>query len=52
MTVPEHSPGPSTVTARAGEDRPGLRLSPHFFNTMDEMDRTVGAIRRYMATGV
>jgi selenocysteine lyase/cysteine desulfurase len=40
------------VTARAGEDRPGLRLSPHFFNTMDEMDRSIAAIRRYMATGV
>ncbi len=40
------------VTARAGEDRPGLRLSPHFFNTMDEMDRAVSSIRRYMATGV
>jgi len=40
------------VTARAGEDRPGLRLSPHFFNTMEEMDRAVSAIRRYMATGV
>jgi len=40
------------VTARAGEDRPGLRLSPHFFNTMDEMDRAVSAIKRYMSTGV
>jgi selenocysteine lyase/cysteine desulfurase len=40
------------VTARAGEDRPGLRLSPHFYNTMDEMDRAVSAIRRYMASGV
>jgi selenocysteine lyase/cysteine desulfurase len=40
------------VTARAGEDRPGLRLSPHFYNTMSEMDRAVSAIRRYMATGV
>lgn len=40
------------VTARAGQDRPGLRISPHFYNTMDEMDRTVGAIRKYMASGV
>lgn len=40
------------TTPRAGEDRPGLRLSPHLFNTMDEMDRAVAAIRRYMATGV
>ncbi|MFI5311506.1 MAG: aminotransferase class V-fold PLP-dependent enzyme [Gemmatimonadales bacterium] len=40
------------VTARAGQDRPGLRISPHFYNTMDEIDRTVGAIRKYMASGV
>lgn len=40
------------VTTRAGADRPGLRISPHFFNTMDEVDRTVGAIKKYMASGV
>jgi selenocysteine lyase/cysteine desulfurase len=40
------------VTARAGADRTGLRISPHFFNTMDEVDRGVGAIRKYMASGV
>jgi isopenicillin-N epimerase len=40
------------VTTRPGADRPGLRLSPHFYNTMDEMDRTVGAIRKYLASGV
>ncbi len=40
------------VTTRPGMDRPGLRLSPHFYNTMDEMDRTVGAIRKYLASGV
>jgi isopenicillin-N epimerase len=40
------------VTARGGADRPGLRLSPHFYNTMDEIDRTVGAITHYMSTGV
>jgi selenocysteine lyase/cysteine desulfurase len=40
------------VTTRPGTDRPGLRLSPHFYNTMDEMDRTVGAIRKYLASGV
>ena len=39
-------------TARGGADRPGLRFSPHFYNTMDEIDRSVAAIRRYMATGV
>jgi selenocysteine lyase/cysteine desulfurase len=40
------------VTARGGADRPGLRLSPHFYNTMDEMDRAVGAIKKYLASGV
>lgn len=39
-------------TVRAGEDRPGLRFSPHLYNTMDEIDRTVAAIRKYMVTGV
>lgn len=39
-------------TARPGQDRTGLRLSPHFYNTMDEMDRVVGGIRKYLASGV
>jgi selenocysteine lyase/cysteine desulfurase len=39
-------------TARGGEDRPGLRFSPHFYNTMEEVDRALGAVRRYMASGV
>ncbi|MBI4477430.1 MAG: aminotransferase class V-fold PLP-dependent enzyme [Acidobacteria bacterium] len=37
---------------RGGSDRPGLRFSPHFYNTMEEIERTVGAIRKYMAAGV
>jgi selenocysteine lyase/cysteine desulfurase len=40
------------VTVRGGQDRPGLRFAPHLYNTMDEIDRTVGAIKKYMATGV
>jgi isopenicillin-N epimerase len=40
------------VTARGGEDRPGLRLSPHFYNTVEEIDRFVGTLRRYLQTGV
>jgi isopenicillin-N epimerase len=40
------------VTARGGQDRPGLRLSPHFYNTLDEMDRFVGTLKRYLASGV
>jgi isopenicillin-N epimerase len=37
---------------RGGQDRPGIRLSPHFYNTMAEVDRTVAAIKKYMSTGV
>ena len=37
---------------RGGQDRPGIRLSPHFYNTMADVDRTVGAIKKYMASGV
>jgi len=37
---------------RGGQDRPGIRLSPHFYNTMADVDRTVAAIKKYMATGV
>jgi len=39
-------------TVRAGQDRPGLRLSPHLYNTMEDVDRTVGAVRKYLSTGV
>ncbi|MBI3264545.1 MAG: aminotransferase class V-fold PLP-dependent enzyme, partial [Acidobacteria bacterium] len=37
---------------RGGTDRPGLRFSPHIYNTMEEVDRTVAAIKRYVAAGV
>jgi selenocysteine lyase/cysteine desulfurase len=39
-------------TVRAGQDRPGLRFAPHLYNTMDEVERTVGVIRKYLASGV
>ena len=32
-------------TVRTGQQNPGLRLSPHIFNTMDEIDRTIAAVR-------
>jgi isopenicillin-N epimerase len=38
--------------AAGGTARPGVRLSPHFYNTMDEMDRAVAAVRRLMASGI
>jgi isopenicillin-N epimerase len=39
-------------TTRTGDHNPGLRLAPHFYNTMDEMDRVVGRIGKYLASGV
>jgi isopenicillin-N epimerase len=39
-------------TTRTGDHNPGLRLAPHFYNTMDEMDRVVGRIGQYLASGV
>src|SRR5262245_31218745 len=40
------------VTARTGKEWPGLRIAPHFYNTMDDIDRTVAAIKKYLASGV
>src|SRR5688572_5859690 len=40
------------ATVRAGQDRPGLRVSPHLYNTMDEMSRLLAATRKYLASGV
>ena len=37
---------------RGGQDRPGLRFSPHFYNTHADVDRTVAAVKKYMAAGV
>jgi isopenicillin-N epimerase len=37
---------------RSGEDRPGIRFSPHYYNTMAEVDRVVAALRKYLASGV
>lgn len=39
-------------TVRPGQDYHGLRFAPHFYNTMEEMDRAVGAVRKYLASGV
>ena len=38
------------VMARGGTDRPGLRVSPHFYNLHEEVDRLIAAIRKYAAT--
>ena len=37
---------------RGGQDRPGIRFSPHFYNTHADVEKTVAAIKKYMATGV
>jgi selenocysteine lyase/cysteine desulfurase len=37
--------------AAGGATRPGVRFSPHFYNTIDEMDRTVHAVRSVLADG-
>jgi selenocysteine lyase/cysteine desulfurase len=39
------------VMARGGADRGGLRVSPHFYNLRDEVDRFVATIGRYMRAG-
>jgi len=38
--------------ARGGMDRPGVRFSPHFYNLMEEIDRTVEAVGRYVRQGI
>jgi len=37
---------------RDGSDRPGIRFSPHFYNSHQEVERITAAIRRYMASGL
>ena len=37
---------------RGGQDRPGIRFSPHFYNTHADVDKAVAAMKRYMASGV
>jgi selenocysteine lyase/cysteine desulfurase len=40
------------ATARTGDHNPGLRLAPHFYNTMEDIDRTLAAIQKYIKSGV
>jgi len=40
------------TAGRGGADRGGLRASPHFYNTPQEVDRLVSAVGRYLKTGV
>lgn len=40
------------VTTRGGTDRPGIRVSPHFYNSPAEVDRLLAGLQRAMKTGV
>jgi isopenicillin-N epimerase len=40
------------VATRGGADRPGLRISPHFYNLEEEIDRCLSAVARYLKNGV
>src|SRR5260370_23213552 len=40
------------AATRGGQDRPGLRFSPHFYNTHREVERAVAAIGKYVAHGI
>jgi cysteine desulfurase/selenocysteine lyase len=35
-----------------GEDWAGVRFSPHFYNSNSDVERAVGAIRRYLRKGL
>jgi len=39
-------------STRPGTDRGGLRFSPHFYNTHQEIEKAVAAVRKYLASGV
>ena len=42
----------SSARRAAATTIPASALAPHFYNTMDEIDRTIGAFRKYLAQGV
>lgn len=37
---------------RGGQDRGGLRFSPHFYNTHADIEKTIAAVKKYIASGV
>jgi len=37
---------------RAGSDRPGVRFSPHFYNSHAEVERSLAALKRFLSSGV
>lgn len=40
------------VATRGGTDRPGIRVSPHLYNSPAEVDRLLAALSRYLKTRV
>jgi selenocysteine lyase/cysteine desulfurase len=40
------------VTTGGGAGRSGIRISPHFYNTPEEIDRLVAALTRYTRSSV
>lgn len=40
------------TAGRGAGDRGGLRASPHFYNSPEEIDRLIGAVEKYLKTGV
>jgi selenocysteine lyase/cysteine desulfurase len=40
------------IATRGGTDRPGVRVSPHFYNTPGEVDRLVAALARSLRSGL
>jgi selenocysteine lyase/cysteine desulfurase len=39
------------LATRGGRDRPGLRASPHLYNSPAEIDRLLAALAKYLKTG-
>jgi isopenicillin-N epimerase len=40
------------IATRGGQDRAGIRVSPHFYNSPAEVDRLLAAMSGYLKTGV
>jgi len=40
------------ISTRGGQDRGGIRVSPHLYNSPAEIDRLLAAVRKYVASGL
>jgi len=43
------TPTYSAITTRGGQDRAGLRVSPHFYNSPAEVDRLLAGLKRELS---